>query len=109
MIKLIVGLLLPCICFSQIKYNYKNLVLEGGGIWGVAYAGAISVLEQQHILLEIEKIAGTSSGAIAGVMISVGYNATEIDSIMRSLPVEEFNDGKGGIFGKYRRARNNYG
>ena len=102
-------LLLPCSCFSQIKYNYKNLVLEGGGIRGVAYAGAISVLEQQHILLEIEKIAGTSSGAIAGVMISVGYNATEIDSIMRSLPVKEFNDGKGGIFGKYRRARNNYG
>ncbi len=109
MVKFIVGLLMPCICFSQIKYNYKNLVLEGGGIRGVAYAGAISVLEQQHILFEIEKIAGTSSGAIAGVMISIGYNATEIDSIMRSLPLEEFNDGKGGIFGKYRRARNNYG
>ena len=28
---------------------------------------------------------------------------------MRSLPVEDFNDGKGGIIGKYRRIRNNFG
>ena len=102
-------LLFPCICFAQEKYNYKNLVLEGGGIRGVAYAGAFSVLEEKNILQQIEKIAGTSAGAIAGVMMSVGYSAKEIDSIMRKLPIEEFNDGRGGIIGKYRRARNKFG
>jgi NTE family protein len=109
MIKLIVALLFPCICFAQIKYNYKNLVLEGGGIRGIAYAGAFSVLEEKNILQQIEKVAGTSSGAMAGIMISVGYNAKEIDSIMRSLPVEEFNDGRGGIIAKYRRVKHKYG
>jgi NTE family protein len=102
-------LLLPCICFAQEKYNYKNLVLEGGGIRGVAYAGAFSVLEERNILQQIEKVAGTSAGAIAGVMLSVGYTTKEIDSIMRFLPVEEFNDGRGGIIGKYRRARKKFG
>lgn len=106
---LLVVLLFSNSCFAQQKYNYKNLVLEGGGIRGVAYAGAFSVLQEKNILQQIEKVAGTSAGAIAGVMISVGYSPKEIDSIMRSLPVEDFNDGRGGIIGKYRRARKKFG
>ncbi|MEP7107683.1 MAG: patatin-like phospholipase family protein [Ferruginibacter sp.] len=109
MIKLVILLFFPFLCFSQQKFSYENLVLEGGGVRGLAYAGAFSVLENRGILQQINKVAGTSAGAIAGVMISVGYNAAEIDSIMRSLPVEEFNDGRGGILGKYRRVRNKFG
>lgn len=107
--KLAVLLFFPSLCFSQKIYDYKNLVLEGGGVRGLAYAGAFSELEKKGILQQINNVAGTSAGAIAGVMISVGYNAIEIDSIMRSLPVEEFNDGRGGIVGKYRRVKNKYG
>ncbi|MEP7141503.1 MAG: patatin-like phospholipase family protein [Ferruginibacter sp.] len=107
--KFVFLLFFPAFCFSQQKYSYKNLVLEGGGVRGLAYAGAFSELEKKGILQLIERVAGTSAGAIAGAMISVGYKAAEIDSIMRSLPVEEFNDGRGGIIGKYRRVRNKYG
>lgn len=109
--KLVVLLLLlfPSLCFAQQKYGYKNLVLEGGGVRGLAYAGAFSELENKGILQQLDKVAGTSAGAIAGVMISVGYSTIEIDSIMRSLPLEEFNDGRGGIVGKYRRVRNKFG
>jgi NTE family protein len=106
---LIVALLFPSLCFSQSKYSYKNLVLEGGGVRGLAYAGAFCELENKNILLQIDKVAGTSAGAIAGVMISVGYSASEINNIMSSLAVEEFNDGRGGILGKYHRVRNKYG
>jgi NTE family protein len=106
---LIVVLLFPAICFSQQNYPYKNLVLEGGGVRGLAYAGAFSELEKNGIINQIDKVAGTSAGAIAGVMVSLGYSAKEIDSIMRSLPVEEFNDGRGGIVGKYKRVRHKFG
>ncbi|MEO5893861.1 MAG: patatin-like phospholipase family protein [Ferruginibacter sp.] len=106
---LVILLLFPVLCFGQQKYPYKNLVLEGGGVRGLAYAGAFSELEKKGILEQVEKVAGTSAGAIAGLMVSVGYTSTEIDSIMRSLPVEEFNDGRGGIVGKYRRVRNKFG
>ncbi|MEO6719735.1 MAG: patatin-like phospholipase family protein [Ferruginibacter sp.] len=102
-------LILPLFSFSQQKYQYKNLVLEGGGVRGLAYAGAFSELENKGVLQQIEKVAGTSAGAIAGLMISIGFSAKEIDSIMYSLPVEEFNDGKGGIVGKYVRVKNKYG
>lgn len=105
----ILVLLFPALCFSQQKYPYKNLVLEGGGVRGLAYAGAFSELEKTGILQQLDKVAGTSAGAIAGVMISLGYSSFEIDSIMSSLPIEAFNDGRGGIVGKYRRVRHKYG
>ena len=107
--KLLILLFFPAFCFSQKVYDYKNLVLEGGGVRGLAYAGAFSELEKTGILQQLDKVAGTSAGAIAGVMISLGYKSFEIDSIMLSLPVEEFNDGRGGIVGKYRRVRHKYG
>ena len=106
---LTVLLLLPILIIAQQKTIYRNLVLEGGGVRGLAYAGAFTELEKNGVLKEIEKVAGTSAGAIAGLMISVGYSAGEIDSIMRLLPVQEFNDGKGGLVGKYNRARKRYG
>jgi predicted acylesterase/phospholipase RssA len=40
-------LLFPIVSFSQQKYQYKNLVLEGGGVRGLAYAGAFSELENK--------------------------------------------------------------
>jgi NTE family protein len=107
--KLLVLLLVPSLCFSQSKYDYKNLVLEGGGIRGLAYAGVFRVLEEKGVLQQIEKVGGSSAGSIAGLLVSVGYTATEIDSMMMELPIQQFNDGKGGLLGKYERVKNDFG
>jgi NTE family protein len=107
--KLIVLLFFPSLCFAQKKYDYKNLILEGGGVRGLAYAGVFSVLEEKGILPQIEKVGGSSAGSIAGMLISIGYTADEIDSLMMELPVQKFNDGKGGMWGKYRRFKNDFG
>jgi len=109
MLKTIILLLFPLYSFCQQKNNYTNLALEGGGVRGLAYAGAFSVLENKGVLQHIERVAGSSAGAIAGLLLSVGYSAKEIDSIMLELPVQEFNDGKWGIIGKYKRVRNDFG
>ncbi len=106
---LLIALLFPLVSFGQQKNNYTNLALEGGGIRGLAYAGVFSVLEQQGILQQINKVAGSSAGAIAGLLVCVGYNANEIDSIMQELPVQQFNDGKGGLIGKYKRFKKDFG
>ncbi|MEO8567706.1 MAG: patatin-like phospholipase family protein [Ginsengibacter sp.] len=100
--------LLPATLFSQSNYKYKNLALEGGGVRGLAYAGAIEVLEQKNILQHIERVAGSSAGAVTGLMISLGYNSGEIDSIFQDLKIQQFNDGKD-IFGKIKRIRKEYG
>ncbi len=101
-------LLFPALLFSQNNYNYKNLALEGGGVRGLAYAGVLEVLEQKNILNNIERVAGSSAGAIAGLMISLGYNSKEIDSILQTLKIEDFNDGKN-IFAKIKRIEHEYG
>ena len=102
-------ILFPLSCFSQNNYPYKNLVLEGGGVRGLAYAGALSTLEKKGVLAHIKKVAGSSAGSIAALMISVGYSAKEIDSIMFELPVQQFNDGKYGVVGKYNRIKSDFG
>jgi len=94
--------------FSQENYTYKNLVFEGGGIRGLAYAGALQVLEQKGIIKNIEKVAGTSAGAITALMVGMGYNSHEIDSIIYTLKIQSLNDGKS-IPGKIRRLKREYG
>lgn len=107
--KFLLLLLLPVSVYAQPKPIYTNLALEGGGVRGAAYAGAFKVLEEKGILQNIDKVAGSSAGAIAGLMLSIGYNADEIDSILISLPFQEFNDGGGGLYGKYKRIRKKFG
>jgi NTE family protein len=109
MIRLIVVLLFPACCFAQKYYDYKNLVLEGGGVRGLAYAGVFSVLEQKGILQQIEKVGGSSAGSIAGMLVCIGYSAAEIDSLMMELPVQKFKDGYGGLVGKYKRLKTDFG
>jgi NTE family protein len=101
-------LLLACFCGSA-QYPYKNLVFEGGGIRGMAYGGAVQVLAQKGILQQAQKVAGTSAGSIVALLISLGCTAKEIDSTMRYLRIEQFNDGGGGLLGKYKRAKRYYG
>jgi NTE family protein len=107
--KLIVALLFPTLCFAQKKYDYKNLVMEGGGVRGLAYAGVLTVLEQNGVLPQIENVGGSSAGAIAALLVSIGYTAAEIDSLMTELPIQKFNEGRGGLVGKYKRFKNDFG
>ena len=44
--------------------RYRNLVMEGGGIRGIAYGGALLELEQRGVLAGLRRVGGTSAGAI---------------------------------------------
>lgn len=83
--------------------------MEGGGVRGLAYAGVLTVLEQNGVLQQIENVGGSSAGAIAALLVSIGYTAAEIDSLMTELPIQKFNEGKGGVIGKYKRFKNDFG
>lgn len=103
---IIAAILLPIISVAQ--PDYKNLVMEGGGVRGLAYAGALEVLEQKGILENIENVGGSSAGAIAGLLVSMDYSSAEIDSILQQLRIQEFNDGKF-LFGKIKRVKKQFG
>lgn len=58
------------------------LVLSGGGAKGVAHIGVIKVLEEAGIPIDI--IVGTSMGSIVGGLYAVGYDASELDELVRN-------------------------
>ena len=59
------------------------LVLAGGGAKGAAHIGVLKYLEEKGI--PIDFVAGTSMGGLMGGLYAMGYSATEIDSIVRSI------------------------
>ncbi len=66
---------------SQLSTQEFGLVLSGGGALGLAHIGAIKALEEYGI--EPKYVAGTSMGAIIGVMYAAGYSADEIMEIVK--------------------------
>ena len=59
------------------------LVLAGGGAKGASHIGVMKYLEDKG--LPIDFVAGTSMGGLMGGLYAMGYSATEIDSIVRSI------------------------
>ena len=81
---LFVFLLVTCqASFSQdtLKKPKIGLVLSGGGAKGFAHVGVLKVIEEAGV--KIDFIGGTSMGAVIGGLYASGYNATQIDSIVR--------------------------
>jgi len=59
-----------------------GLVLSGGGAKGLAHIGVLKVLEEAG--LPIDYVVGTSIGSIVGGIYALGYNADEMDSLVRA-------------------------
>lgn len=67
-------------------HNYRPtvaLVLSGGGAKGAAHIGVFRYLEEHEIPVDV--VLGTSMGGLMGGMYSVGLNATQIDSLIRTI------------------------
>ena len=72
----------------ELKRNlYKNLVFSGGGVRGIAYLGALEMLDEYGIIENIQRVAGTSAGAITATTISFGLSIQETINIFNSLDV----------------------
>ena len=68
-----------------------DLVLEGGGVKGIALAGAIEVLEERGY--RVNRVAGSSAGSIAGALAAAGIPATTMVQILRETDYRLFEDG----------------
>lgn len=87
----------------------RNLVFEGGGIKGIAYGGALQVLHQHRLLDSIQRVGGTSVGAITAALLAVGYTPEEIVKTVNALSIKQFNDGQWIFIGGSRRLIKNFG
>jgi len=62
------------------------LVLSGGGAKGFAHVGVLEIIDS--LGLRPDLVVGTSIGAIIGGLYASGYSGLQIDSLLRTLPIE---------------------
>lgn len=63
-----------------------TLVLSGGGAKGFAHIGVLTVLEKEEIPIDL--IVETSMGGLVGGIYSLGYNASELEGLVKSFDWE---------------------
>lgn len=68
-----------------------DLVMEGGGVKGIALAGAVEVLEERGY--RVHRVAGSSAGAIAGALAASGIDGPTMVEILRATDYRRFEDG----------------
>ena len=90
-------------------YHFKNLVFEGGGVKGIAYVGAMELLTQRGIVQNIERVGGTSAGAINAVLVGLNYSVEETRKVLWELDFNKFMDDDWGFLRDFFRLRRNYG
>lgn len=67
------------------QLQYRNLVFKGGGVRGVAYLGALQELERLGFTEKLQRVAGSSVGAIAALMVSLRLPASKVKAIFDTL------------------------
>lgn len=89
--------------------QFRNLVFEGGGVKGIAYVGAMRILEQRGALQNIIRVGGASAGAINALIYALGYDVMEQNGIMRSTEFKDFMDDSFGLIRDIRRLAKHFG
>ena len=59
------------------------VVLSGGGAFGAIHVGALKVIEEAGI--PVDMVVGTSMGSIVGALYSVGYDSHDIATMFRTM------------------------
>src|SRR5690625_4926942 len=65
-------------------------VFSGGGVKAFAFIGALQSIFNKG--LEIERVAGTSAGAIIASMIAANYQVNEIENLLKQINLKRFLD-----------------
>lgn len=89
--------------------QFRNLIFEGGGVKGIAYVGAMQVLQQRGILKNIRRVGGTSAGAINALLFALEYDINSQRQILESTDFKKFMDDSFGLIRDIRRLDKLYG
>jgi len=65
-------------------------VFSGGGVKAYAFMGALKSIEENN--LQLERVAGTSAGAIVASFIAASYRTDEINQLLQELDLQQFLD-----------------
>ncbi len=74
-------------CAAEGPRQRVGLVLGGGGARGGAHVGVLRVLEELRV--PVDRVAGTSMGALVGALYAAGYSPDEIEEILGAIPWDQ--------------------
>lgn len=66
-------------------WNPRVLVISGGGLKGIGYAGMLKALEEELDLSKIKVLCGSSIGSLICTGLLLGYTVDEITEDLRNL------------------------
>ncbi len=89
--------------------RFENLVFEGGGVKGAAYAGCIQVLAEHNLLQNVKRVAGTSAGSITAALLAIGAGSDGVTHDILKTDYTKFVADPGWIFGDIFRVFWRYG
>lgn len=107
-------LAMPAVAQSEITDSVTTrkkvaLVLSGGGALGASHVGALKVIEE--VGLPVDIVVGTSIGSIVGAMYSIGYDSDDLSTMFRTMDWAELFLDRGNprhLTLSEREARNTY-
>lgn len=78
----------------QFPHPYRGIILEGGGVLGMAYVGALQGLQSHGIHLDsITHFVGTSAGSIVAALLAAGYSVEEMEQELYNVEWPKVKDG----------------
>ena len=78
--------------FKKHKKVKLGIAFGGGGARGVAFVGVMKALEE--IGIEIDYIAGTSIGALAGSLVAYGKNSAFMEDAVKSIKMKQIRNSR---------------
>lgn len=63
-----------------------DLVLEGGGVKGIAHVGAIHYLMKKQPAYSFKRVAGSSAGAVVAALVAAGVGPDRLKELMSGGP-----------------------
>jgi NTE family protein len=67
------------------RFPFRNLVFQGGGVKAYVYHGALRVLDEYEILPQIERVAGTSAGALQAAMLCFRLSTEDTIDLFKTV------------------------
>ncbi len=67
------------------RYPFRNLVFQGGGVKAYVYHGALRVLDEYGILSQVERVAGTSAGALQAMALCFRLGVEETIELYKTV------------------------
>ncbi len=83
---------------EQRGFNPETLVLQGGGAKGISYAGVAEVFHKHGMMGNIKHVAGTSAGALMGLLVAMGLPTEDINNVVKNGQFAQFFSESTGTF-----------